>query len=175
MPLCTFDYHGTVLGWSKLITADDKYVYKYLFNKNKWSGYEEGVKLMKEFHPDLFVDMYCTNTYLCYVTNKIDHIDRYSIRNVIPYKNIVQAHLTLYKQFGSFVAKKGMNPSNILHRVSDHKQYFIDWDIIIRLNSNDDCYQFYRDQLCSRLWQKRYKITEQGLQETFNMEWEKLQ
>ena len=175
MPLRAFEYDGTVLGWSKLITADDKYVYKYSFNKNKWSDYEEGVELLKEFDPDLFVDMYCTDTYLCYVTNKIDHIDRYSLRGVIHYKKIVQSHLTLYKHFGSFVAKKDMNPSNILHRKSDHKQYFIDWDGVSRFKNNDDCYKFYRDELCSHWWQQAYKLTKQGLQKTFDMEWEKLQ
>jgi len=175
-PLRKFECDGTILGFSKLIISDENYVYKYLFNKSNWPNAEAGVELLKEFDPDFYVDMYRTDNYLCYITNKIDFIESHKVRTLIPYKDTVCAHLALYKQFGSFVTKRDLCPSNILFRKSDHRPFLIDWDQIEYFKTNEECYKFYRVELCCNyFWHQRYRYTQEQCEEAFDMEWEKLQ
>ena len=174
-PLRKFECDGTILGLSKLITTDDKYVYKYSFNKDNWPGTEIAVEMLKEFDPELYVDTYRAHNYLCVVINKIDHIEAKDVRTTIPYKDSVRAYLALYKTFGNFVCKKDLNPSNILFRNSDLRPFLIDWDEVQYFKTYDKCHQYYRTELTDRWWQLRYKFTRKRCEETFDMEWEKLQ
>ena len=75
-------------------------------------------------------------------------------------KNIkhLENYLKLFEWFGDTITKRDLVPSNILYRKTDNKFFLIDWDNVQYLKNKDECYNFYKEQLCDHRWQDTFKM-----------------
>ncbi len=65
---------GKILGNSRIIVETEKYIKKYYFSPKVFPDTRKCTNMMREFHPDLFVDFY-EDEYICVTMNKIDCLD----------------------------------------------------------------------------------------------------
>ena len=165
---------GTVLGNGRVVVADEYFVKKYYFNKKQFEKIKDCVEMMKIFHPDLFVDMF-EKDFLCVTMNRIDclgdHYNRSKETQIGDYRSDIKNYLKLYQVFGNKKSKRDLTPNNLLYRKSDLKFFIIDWDNVQHFNNEEECYIFYRDQLCDYRWTEWYELDRNEIVKIFKEEW----
>ena len=165
------DINGEILGNSRIVICKGDYVKKHYFQTSSFSVVQRCTHLMKQFHPDLFVDEILTENMLTVVMKKIDHIKP----PVFDYRTNIQNYLELYKFFGNTAAKRDLIPANILYTGNGNEFYLIDWDHIQIFKSNSHCYQFYKEQLCDHRWQDIFQLDRSTVENIFEEEWQNVQ
>ena len=166
--------NGKILGNSRIIVETEKHIKKYYFNPKVFPDTKRCTEMMKEFHPDLFVDFYESDKYICVIINKIDCLDgdhKTKAKKSGTYRSNIKNYLQLYKFFGNKFAKRDLTPDNIIYRKSDLKWWIIDWDNVTYFEDNDQCYNFYKEQLCDWRWTDWFDIDKNELEKIFQEEW----
>lgn len=164
---------GKILGNSRIIVETEKYIKKYYFSPKVFPDTRKCTNMMREFHPDLFVDFY-EDEYICVTMNKIDCLDgdhASKAKTSGTYRSNVKNYLQLYKFFGNKIGKRDLTPNNIIYRKSDLKWWIIDWDNVKYFDNDDHCYEFYKEQLCDWRWIEWFELNFNELEQIFEEEW----
>ena len=159
------DIDGTVLGNGRIVVATEKHIKKYYFNEKQFKEIKDCVEMMKTFHGDLFVDMF-EKDFLCVTMNRINFYI-----NKGDYRLDIKNYLKLYKVFGDKKCKRDLTPRNLLYRKSDSKFFIIDWDNVEHFKNKEECYKFYKDQLCDYRWSEWYELDRSEIVKIFQEEW----
>ena len=77
-----------------------------------------------------------------------------------PRKGLIRQELVSYE-----------NRNGILYRKTDNKFFLIDWDNVQYLKNKDECYNFYKEQLCDHRWQDTFKMNRKEVEKIFDEEW----
>ena len=165
---------GKILGNSRIIVETEKYITKYYFNPKVFDDTKKCTQMIKEFHPHLFLDFYDCNDHMCVTINKIDCLDgdhRSKAKKSGTYRSNIKNYLQLYKCFGNKFTKRDLTPDNIIYRKSDLKWWIIDWDNVRYFDSDEHCYNFYKEQLCDWRWSDWFELDRKKLEEIFQEEW----
>lgn len=169
-----FEDGDFVLGQASIIVLNKPYVKKYFFNSSEpfWYGrVKQSIAMMVEHHgDDLFYSLDISNKIITLTMNYIDHktCDHKS------YLENLENYLRLVDTFGFKKSKRDLQHYNLIYRKNDDEPFLIDWDSFTEFENEAAAYEFYKSQLCSYKWKKKYNMNQEEIEQQFNRLWKKL-